>query len=158
MVTEELRTLVQNVAKVTKETNTSIEETIELLESDYYMLLETDDSNLFRATAKKIVSEMNFSLNSKLYYTAVEVLCIAYEQKRDTYKRLEIAKELAKRFSPSEVNFYNSLSTIMFKFALYLSGKDLYSFVYRHSRIDTDKVLKILVSYIEDTFKSKKNE
>lgn len=153
MVTNEMRTLVQNIVKVAKETNTSIEEIIELLKSDYLLLLESDNSKLFRLAAERIVSEMNFSLNSKLYDTAVEVLCIAYEQKRDTYKRPEIAKELAKRFSQSELNFYNSLSRIMFNFALYLSGKNLYTFVYKlHFRIDTDKVLKILVSYIEDTF------
>lgn len=160
MVTREIRILIESLVKATKEANVSIQEIVNLVQvyysQDDFTVFETKSSLTFRKKAEKVVSEMKIPSNTMKYWDAVEILCSAYENKSNTYKRDELAKELAKRKQIPEIKAYSLINDIIYEFARYLVKKSLHSHYGSFcSSMDTDSVLRLLVSYIENAFNSK---
>lgn len=113
MVHEEVRRLCENLAQTCRASDTKIEDAITLL-SFYYSNVDIPvktDEDAFRKKADKMLVQLGFTPNSKLFSQASEFLLIAYEREDLSFQVKDLSSALAKRMGIT----YNSATCISSK-------------------------------------------
>lgn len=157
MVTNEIRRLIKSLVEASKESGVNEEEIIGLFKETFSLEnltdLVTDGLSIFRKKVEKKLQEdeFDFELNSRLYWQAVELLCICYEKKGSTYSAKLLSIELAKKTNIKQSTALQVIQKIVTKLKKGLVEKDLYK-LRKYEKIEnifTNQTLTLSISYIE---------
>lgn len=156
MVTNEIRRLIRSLVEASNESFIDEKEIIDLVKKAFSEKVNTPNSEIdkistFRIKAQKALSESEFGFeqNSLFYLQAVDVVCIAYEQRAKSYKIKAISEELSLRESMTLKEAYQLTKKIVPQLKIGLVKKQLLSTYESLELSEAHRTLPILISYIE---------